>query len=111
MTDDSQTTIRLCVGLLQAAARLVPGEIPRAARPVLMRLGRRAADAFTTSYAARRPYDEVALRWCCALHALRLLTVVLTRPESDRVAAQWAPVGRQLGAVVEQVTDVRVPVP
>jgi aminoglycoside phosphotransferase (APT) family kinase protein len=91
--------------------RLVPGELPRVARPMIMRLGRRAEAAFVANYGMGRDYDENALRWCTALHAVRLVTVVLMRPGSDRVAALWRPVGRQLADVVEQVTNVRVPVP
>jgi aminoglycoside phosphotransferase (APT) family kinase protein len=88
--------------------RLVPGEVSRAVRPLIMRFGQRAASAFTASYAERRPFDSGLFRWCTGLHALRLLTVVLRGNHDDSIARQWRPVSRRLVDLVEEVTDVRV---
>jgi aminoglycoside phosphotransferase (APT) family kinase protein len=90
---------------------LVPGEISRVVRPIVMRMGRRAAQSFTTAYRRQRPVDDTALRWCTGLHALRLLTVVLARSDDDRVAGNWRPLGRHLADIVAEVTSVRVRVP
>jgi aminoglycoside phosphotransferase (APT) family kinase protein len=89
--------------------RLVPGELPRAARPLLMWLGRRSARSFRARYVQRRHLDERTLQWCSALHALRLLTTVLTRPGDDPVAALWRPVDGALRDVVAATTGVRLP--
>jgi aminoglycoside phosphotransferase (APT) family kinase protein len=86
---------------------LVPGAIPRAARPLVMAVGRRSARSFRATYARRRPIDEATLPWYRALHALRLSTLLATRAVEDTVADQWEPVAPQLRQLVEDVSGVR----
>lgn len=85
---------------------VVPGEISRVGRPVVMRLGRRMERSFIDNYTRQRPLDTGSLAWYRALHALRLVTVVLSRPADDSVAMQWRPVARQLAQLVESATGV-----
>ena len=90
---------------------LVPGDISRVGRPLVMRLGRRTERSFRERYRLQRPIDDQSLPWYRALHALRLTTAVLTRPADDSVTTQWRPVARHLANEVEMVTGVRLPAP
>lgn len=54
----------------------MPVAAPRAARPLLRLLGRRAARQFLESYQRKSSFDASRLRWYEALHALHLLARV-----------------------------------
>jgi aminoglycoside phosphotransferase (APT) family kinase protein len=86
---------------------LVPGVLPRPARPLIMAVGRRSARSFRAAYSRRRTIDGPALGWYRALHALRLSALLATRAPVDPVADQWQPVAPQLRRIVEDVSGVR----
>jgi aminoglycoside phosphotransferase (APT) family kinase protein len=86
----------------------VPMELPRPARPLLERLGRRAARRFAAEYAERSAVDAGELRWYEALHAARVLARIRDDRGDDAVAATWVPTVPYLCSVVERGTGVAV---
>lgn len=92
----------------------VPLDMPRPVRSIVQRLGRRAARQFETHYTVTAPVDRASLTWHEALHAARMLALVLGRGPSthrptDGVLDAWTPtlpflttqLGRLTGIAVE----------
>lgn len=90
----------------------VPMEIPAAARPLLQRLGRRAASRFEAAYLALSPVPAQAIHWYEALHAARMASLILAaRLEPapvDAVISAWAPTIPLLATSLELHTGVDI---
>ncbi len=79
---------------------LLPG-VSGFARRVLGRAAAKTERSFVDAYAALRPVDRDALRWCDALHCARLLAVA---QRSGPVADVWRPLARALERRLVRVT-------
>ncbi|MDZ4827222.1 MAG: phosphotransferase [Actinomycetota bacterium] len=79
---------------------LLPG-VSGFARKVLGRSAAKTERAFVDAYAARRPLDRDALRWCDALHCARLLAVA---QRTGPVAEVWRPLAPALTSRLVRVT-------
>ena len=87
----------------------VPMDLPKSARPVIERLGQRAAERFERSYTAVSRVPRNAIDWYEALHAARVLGLLLASGVgggSNQVLDGWAPTQPLLGKIVERRTGV-----
>jgi aminoglycoside phosphotransferase (APT) family kinase protein len=88
----------------------VPMDISKVARPLIQRLGRRAAEGFERAYLEHSAVPVEVIRWYEALHAARMASLVLTarhEPEPiDAVTTAWAPTLPLLVALLKHYTDV-----
>lgn len=92
----------------------VPMDLPRAARPLIQRLGRRAASRFEDAYTSTSPVLPEAIRWYEGLHAARMVGLVLAKGvrsgPADAVLNAWRPTLPLLVMSVERLTGVAVAV-
>jgi aminoglycoside phosphotransferase (APT) family kinase protein len=86
----------------------VPVEMPGAVRPLVQRLGRRAARQFVAAYRDRRPLAPEALDWYEVAHAARILARLSARDAgADPVLHAWAPTAPFLRARIERLSGLR----
>jgi aminoglycoside phosphotransferase (APT) family kinase protein len=90
----------------------VPMDLSRAARPLIQRLGQRAASRFEDAYTSTSPVPSEAIRWYEALHAARTLGLVLTNRAGSHPAAvvlqAWQPTLPLLARSLKRLTGVAV---
>jgi aminoglycoside phosphotransferase (APT) family kinase protein len=90
----------------------VPMDLPRIARPLIHRLGRRAASQFERAYVARSPVPKEAIRWYEALHTARMAGLILAAGDvaepDDAVVSAWRPTLPLLAASLKRRTGVDI---
>ena len=88
----------------------VPMGLPRAARPLIERLGQRAASRFEDAYTSLSPMPTDALRWYEALHTARMAGLVLAKGTGigpvDHVLEAWRPALPLLATSVMRTTGI-----
>jgi aminoglycoside phosphotransferase (APT) family kinase protein len=92
----------------------MPVAAPRAARPLLRLLGRRAAHRFVESYQGRSAFDAARLRWYEALHALHLLARVAearSGPAQLLPTHPWEIAAPAAAATLEERTGLALSLP
>ena len=86
---------------------LMPSVGTGALRPLVRLLGRRAAAQFVRAYRSDQPIDEAGLTASRALHALRIIALVLTPGlAADAVRSLWRPFLGELTARWSKLTGV-----
>lgn len=89
----------------------VPMDIPRPGRPLIQRLGRRAATRFESAYQKQSQVSEEAIRWYEALHAARMAGLILAGSPStprDAVINAWTPTLPLLVASLKSHTGIDI---
>jgi aminoglycoside phosphotransferase (APT) family kinase protein len=81
----------------------VPMELPSAARPFIERLGKRAASRFEDAYTSMSPLPTEAIHWFDALHATRMVGLVLAPRHRRRPRRQRARSVAARAAIARQV--------
>ncbi len=88
----------------------VPFAVPAPARPIVQRLGRRAARHFESSYQEAASIDEQALPWFEALHCTRISALVSADHDgSSAVLEGWRPTLPFLRRRVRHHSGVQLP--
>jgi aminoglycoside phosphotransferase (APT) family kinase protein len=92
----------------------VPMDLPSATRPLVQRMGQRAASRFEGAYTATSPIPPEAICWYEALHAARMTGLILASGVhsgiTDAVIAAWKPTLPLLIRLLERLTGVAVAV-
>jgi aminoglycoside phosphotransferase (APT) family kinase protein len=89
--------------------KAVPMEISRAARPIVQRLGRRAAIRFENSYTSESPIAPPRLAWYEALHTARVIAIVLAHGSetgTNPVVDGWRPTLPLLLSLLRQLSGI-----